>query len=212
MFLMPGLVITCYVTGCLDTVLTAPHKAEMLRYLKNHQNADGGYGLHIEGHSTMFGTALRWVVSPYAHCPTFEVQPSMNMCSTNPFCCSYITMRILGLPAEDETCKAAQRWVRAYDTLAGVPTPHASSVSMVLCFLEATLVTCTQCNVQILDHEGATHITSWGKFWLAVLGCYSWDGMNPTPPEIWMLPYATWTGIGLAHPGRFWCHCRMVGP
>lgn len=59
MFLMPGLVITCYVTGCLDTVLTAPHKAEMLRYLKNHQNADGGYGLHIEGHSTMFGTSLR---------------------------------------------------------------------------------------------------------------------------------------------------------
>lgn len=59
MFLMPGLVITCYVTGCLDTVLTPPHQTEMLRYLRNHQNADGGYGLHIEGHSTMFGTALR---------------------------------------------------------------------------------------------------------------------------------------------------------
>lgn len=60
MFLMPGLVITCYVTGVLDTVLPGPHKAEMLRYLRNHQNADGGYGLHIEGASTMFGTALRW--------------------------------------------------------------------------------------------------------------------------------------------------------
>ncbi len=68
----------------------------------------------------------------------------------------------------------------------------------------------TPSDLQILDHEGATHITSWGKFWLAVLGCYSWDGMNPTPPEIWMLPYASWSGIGLAHPGRFWCHCRMV--
>ena len=63
---------------------------------------------------------------------------------------------------------------------------------------------------QILEHGGATYITSWGKFWLAVLGCYAWEGMNPTPPEIWLLPYATWTGIGLAHPGRFWCHCRMV--
>ena len=63
---------------------------------------------------------------------------------------------------------------------------------------------------QINEHGGATYITSWGKFWLAVLGCYSWDGMNPTPPEIWLLPYAAWTGIGLAHPGRFWCHCRMV--
>ena len=66
--------------------------------------------------------------------------------------------------------------------------------------------------IQILDHGGATHITSWGKLWLAVLGCYSWDGMNPTPPEIWLLPYASWSGIGLAHPGRFWCHCRMVSP
>lgn len=67
-------------------------------------------------------------------------------------------------------------------------------------------------HIQILSHGGATHITSWGKFWLAVLGCYSWNGMNPTPPEIWLLPYASWTGIGLAHPGRFWCHCRMVSP
>jgi cycloartenol synthase len=63
---------------------------------------------------------------------------------------------------------------------------------------------------QIHEHGGATAITSWGKFWLAVLGAYSWDGMNPTPPEMWLLPYAGWTGIGLAHPGRFWCHCRMV--
>ncbi len=60
MFLMPGLVITCYVTGVLDEVLSEQHKVEMLRYLRNHQNRDGGYGLHIEGQSTMFGTALRY--------------------------------------------------------------------------------------------------------------------------------------------------------
>lgn len=66
-----------------------------------------------------------------------------------------------------------------------------------------------QC-LQIHKSGGATYITSWGKFWLAVLGVYSWDGMNPTPPEMWLLPYAPWTGIGLAHPGRYWCHCRMV--
>lgn len=64
--------------------------------------------------------------------------------------------------------------------------------------------------MQIHKGGGATYITSWGKFWLAVLGVYSWDGMNPTPPEMWLLPYAPWTGIGLAHPGRYWCHCRMV--
>ena len=50
-----------------------------------------------------------------------------------------------------------------------------------------------------------------GKFWLAVLGVHSWDGLNPMPPEMWLLPYSAWTGIGWLHPGRFWCHCRMVG-
>ena len=59
MFLMPGLLIALYITKSLDTVLGPEHQKEMLRYLRNHQNQDGGFGLHIEGHSTMFGTALR---------------------------------------------------------------------------------------------------------------------------------------------------------
>ena len=61
MFLMPGLIIALYTCGVLDKVLPAEHKKEMLRYLRNHQNEDGGFGLHIEGGSTMFGTALRYV-------------------------------------------------------------------------------------------------------------------------------------------------------
>ena len=52
MFLMPGLIIACYVT---NTPLPEAHRLEMVRYLRNHQNPDGGSGLHIEGHSTMFG-------------------------------------------------------------------------------------------------------------------------------------------------------------
>lgn len=63
---------------------------------------------------------------------------------------------------------------------------------------------------QIQSRGGANYVASWGKFWLAVLGVYSWDGMNPMPPEMWLLPYSAWSGVGLAHPGRFWCHCRMV--
>jgi len=53
-------------------------------------------------------------------------------------------------------------------------------------------------------------VTSWGKFYLAVLGVFSWDGLNPVTPEMWLLPYGKHTGIGYVHPGRFWCHCRMV--
>jgi squalene cyclase len=38
-----------------------------------------------------------------------------------------------------------------------------------------------------------------------VLGVYSWDGINSIAPELWMLPY--WVPF---HPGRWWCHCRVV--
>ncbi|XP_048226509.1 probable oxidosqualene cyclase isoform X2 [Ricinus communis] len=57
----------------------------------------------------------------------------------------------------------------------------------------------------ILDHGGVTYIPSWGKMWLSVLGVYDWSGNNPLPPEIWLLPYFV-----PLHPGRLWCHSRMV--
>jgi cycloartenol synthase len=54
-------VITLSVTGALNNVLSQAHKDEMRRYLYNHQNKDGGWGLHIEGNSTMFGSVLNYV-------------------------------------------------------------------------------------------------------------------------------------------------------
>jgi len=143
MFLMPGMVIACYVTGTMDEVLGQAQRHEMVRYVLNHQNPDGGYGLHIEGHSTMFGT-----------------------------CLNYVALRILGV-SQDEPCMSKAR-------------------------------------VWMHERGGAVACTSWGKFWLSVLGCYEWEGQNPLPPEMWLLPYSKWTGIGYLHPGRFWCHCRMV--
>ncbi|KAF5175469.1 Cycloartenol synthase [Thalictrum thalictroides] len=61
MFLVPGLVIMLYITGAIDVVLSTEHQHEMRRYLYNHQNEDGGWGLHIEGASTMFITTLTYV-------------------------------------------------------------------------------------------------------------------------------------------------------
>ena len=58
MFLMPGLVITAAVTG-VD--LGVHHRSAMTTYLLNHQQTDGGWGLHIESPSTMFGTVLNYV-------------------------------------------------------------------------------------------------------------------------------------------------------
>eukprot|EP00924_Labyrinthula_sp_SR-Ha-C_P013057 augustus_masked-scaffold_12-processed-gene-8.5-mRNA-1 protein AED:0.01 eAED:0.01 QI:0/-1/0/1/-1/1/1/0/801 len=52
---------------------------------------------------------------------------------------------------------------------------------------------------------GATHAPSWAKLWMAILGVFSWKGVNPVPPELFILP--RWFPF---HPGRMWCHCRMV--
>ncbi|KAK9931416.1 hypothetical protein M0R45_018691 [Rubus argutus] len=54
-------VIGLSVTGALDAILPNEHQTEICRYLYNHQNKDGGWGLHIEGPSTMFCTALSYV-------------------------------------------------------------------------------------------------------------------------------------------------------
>ncbi|XP_066163077.1 cycloartenol synthase-like isoform X1 [Oryza sativa Japonica Group] len=140
MFLLPGLVIVLHVTGALNTVLSTEHQKEIRRYLYNHQNEDGGWGLHIEGTSTMFCTVL-----------------------------TYVTLRLLGDESDggDGAMVIARNW--------------------------------------ILDHGGATFTTSWGKFWLSVLGVFDWSGNNPLLPELWMLPYFL-----PFHPGRIWSHCRMV--
>ncbi|PKA53444.1 Cycloartenol Synthase [Apostasia shenzhenica] len=61
MFLMPGLIITLYITGALNIVLSPEHQREIRRFLYNHQNEDGGWGFHIEGHSSMFGSVLSYV-------------------------------------------------------------------------------------------------------------------------------------------------------
>ncbi|KAF5180000.1 Terpene cyclase/mutase family member [Thalictrum thalictroides] len=61
LFLLPPLIMVLYITGTMDTVLSSEHKKEMLRYIYNHQNEDGGWGLHIEHPSTMFGTALNYI-------------------------------------------------------------------------------------------------------------------------------------------------------
>ena len=54
-------------------------------------------------------------------------------------------------------------------------------------------------------HGGPIASASWGKFVLAVLGLYEWEGLHPVPPELWLVPEAL-----PFHPSRLWCHSRMV--
>ncbi|KAL5660008.1 hypothetical protein ACJX0J_027133, partial [Zea mays] len=129
-------ITTLYVSGVLNTVLSSEHQKEILRYIYNHQNEDGGWGLHIEGHSTMLSSAL-----------------------------NYVALRLLGESPNggDGAMEKSRKW--------------------------------------ILDHGGATFTAAWGK----VLGVYDWSGVNPVPPEFWLLPYYL-----PFHPGRMSCYCRMV--
>jgi squalene/oxidosqualene cyclase-like protein len=57
LFLLPGLLIACHVTG----VRRSEHERErMVTYLTNIQNEDGGFGLHVESPSYVLGTALNY--------------------------------------------------------------------------------------------------------------------------------------------------------
>jgi hypothetical protein len=64
---------------------------------------------------------------------------------------------------------------------------------------------CQKGRAFILKEGGAIMTASWAKFYLCLLGCMEWDGHNSVPAEFWFLP--NWFPF---HPGRLWCHCRMV--
>jgi len=55
------------------------------------------------------------------------------------------------------------------------------------------------------DAGGVLAIPTWGKFWLALIGLYDWHGVNPTPPELFLLPRAL-----PFHPSRWYCHTRAI--
>ncbi|HEX9102152.1 MAG TPA: prenyltransferase/squalene oxidase repeat-containing protein [Polyangia bacterium] len=52
---------------------------------------------------------------------------------------------------------------------------------------------------------GVTAIPSWGKFWLSMIGLYEYEGMNPIPPELFLLP--DWVPL---HPNNYYCHTRYI--
>jgi lanosterol synthase len=58
MFLLPGIVFAWYIT---NTPIPEEYKIEMTNYLYARQHPEeGGWGLHIEGESTAFGTSMNY--------------------------------------------------------------------------------------------------------------------------------------------------------
>ena len=58
---------------------------------------------------------------------------------------------------------------------------------------------------RFLQAEGTLGIPSWGKFWLALLNLYDWDGLHPVLPELWSLPRRL-----PLHPSNWYCHTRLI--
>lgn len=52
---------------------------------------------------------------------------------------------------------------------------------------------------------GVLAIPTWGKFWLALVGLYGYEGLNPLPPELFSAP--RWLPF---HPSRLYCHTRLI--
>ncbi|KAF8393867.1 hypothetical protein HHK36_020065 [Tetracentron sinense] len=93
---IPPQVLVLYITGGLNAVLSPEHQKEIKRYIYNHQNEDGGWGLHVEGQSTMFGSAL-----------------------------SYIALRLLGEKTEDGEDMAVARgrkWILDHGGATAIPS------------------------------------------------------------------------------------------
>lgn len=79
LFLLPGMITVSHIT---KSPLPAPHQVLCAQYMLNMQNEDGGWGLHIEGKSTMLGTVLQ-----------------------------YVALRLLGESAEKEEMTRARKWI-----------------------------------------------------------------------------------------------------
>src|SRR5438132_3205785 len=52
---------------------------------------------------------------------------------------------------------------------------------------------------------GVLAIPTWGKFWLALLDLYGYEGVDPFLPELFLLP--RWLPF---HPSRYYCHTRYI--
>lgn len=91
LFLLPLYVATLYIIGQTrpldEKVRIGPTtRASMVRYMRAHQNTDGGWGLHVEGPSMVYAT-----------------------------CANYVALRLLGEPADDPALAGARRWLDTHD-------------------------------------------------------------------------------------------------
>jgi squalene/oxidosqualene cyclase-like protein len=126
------------------------------------------------------------------------------------------TARTVGFALDDETRGGMETHLRTHQNVDGgwglhvegeshVFTSVLSYVALRFLGVASDEPALARARAFVLAHGGPTASASWGKFTLAVLGLYSWEGLDPIPPEAWLLPESL-----PVHPSRLWCHSRMV--
>ncbi|KAJ7344564.1 hypothetical protein JRQ81_000514 [Phrynocephalus forsythii] len=129
-----------------------------------------------------------------------------------------ITCHVAKIPLPEESKKEMVRYLRSTQLPDGGWGLHVEDTSKVfstaLNYTAMRILGVSPDDPDLLRarnnlHEkgGAVGIPSWGKFWLAVLNVYSWEGMNTLFPEMWYVLFPSWVP---AHPSTLWCHCRQV--
>ena len=128
-----------------------------------------------------------------------------------------IVRRVVGRPLDEEDRVAAIWHYRVTRTSEGGWGMHAESGPCVfltaLAYVALRLLGVPPDDLMLSPARewlrsqpcGVLSIPTWGKFWLAMVGLYDYSGVNPVPPELFILP--RWLPV---HPDRLYCHTRNI--
>ena len=127
-----------------------------------------------------------------------------------------ITAHIIGLNLSEQRRRGILTQFRATQNAAGLwglhPFDEGSLFVTTLVYVAARLLGAGSnepwlrgARRMFARERGVQRIPTWGKVWLAFLGLYDWEGINPILPEVWMLP--SWVPI---HPANYYCHTRSI--
>lgn len=84
-------------------------------------------------------------------------------------------------------------------------TTTLSYIALRLLGVSAESKICMNAKTRLIIQGGILKIPTWGKFLLALLNLYHWDGINPILPEMWILP--EWFPL---HPKQLSSHNRAI--
>lgn len=125
---------------------------------------------------------------------------------------AYITQQEISLSRKDKFIKYFQTkqtkhggWGLHTESEPYVFTTTLTYIALRLLGVPAENKMCINAKARLIIQGGVLTIPTWGKFFLALLNLYQWEGINPILPELWILP--VWFPF---HPKQLYCHNRMI--